>query len=153
TAGTLALSGGVASGTGGGSKLAIHAAWLSGGTPALSKPPVGSCTLSCSYPCGACTAPRFADDEYTGTGPGPDPQALHVFDGLGASESPAQVGSLNDDNFDPAPKQNAGVIGAAVYRASKQSYVVASAAQDGAPANPMTYGVPGGSAGRHIVYD
>src|SRR4029079_11782737 len=84
--------------------------------------------------------------------PGPWAVAVHVIDGLGTGES-AQVGSLNDDNFDPAPKQNAGVIGAALYRASKQSYVVASAAQDGAPANPMTYGVPGGSAGRHIVYD
>src|SRR5262249_55418438 len=140
-------------GTVGGSKLAIHAAWLSGGTPAISKPTIGSCTLSCSFPCGACSAARFAVDDYTLTVPGPYAQALHVIDGLGSGESPAEVGSLNDDNFDPAPKQNAGVIGAAVYRASKQSYVVASAAQDGAPANPMTYGVPGGSAARHIVYD
>jgi len=153
TAGALALSGGVASATVGGSKLAIHAAWISGGTPSITQPMVGSCNLSCSYPCGACDAARFAVDAYRVTVPGPYAQALHVLDGLGAGESAAQVGSLNDDNFDPAPKQNAGVIGAAVFRASKQSYVVASAAQDGAPANPMTYGVPGGSAGRHIVYD
>lgn len=153
TAGKLALSGGVASGTVGGSTLAIHAASLSGGTPAVSKPPVGGCTLSCSFPCGACTAARFAVDAYTVAVPGPYAQALHVIDGLAAGESAALVGSLNDDDFDPAPKQNAAVIGAAVYRASKQSYVVASAAQDGASPNPMTYGVPGGSAGRHIVYD
>ncbi|HMF40423.1 MAG TPA: MYXO-CTERM sorting domain-containing protein [Polyangia bacterium] len=153
TAGTLALSGAIASGTVGGSTVAIHAASLSGGTPAISKPEVGTCSVSCSYPCGACAAARFAVDDYTVTVPGPYAQALHVIDGLGAGETPAEVGSLNDDNFDPAPKQNAGVIGAAVYRSSKQSYVVASAAQDGAPADPMTYGVPGGSAGRHVVFD
>jgi MYXO-CTERM domain-containing protein len=154
TAGTLAPSGGVALGTVGGSQLAIHAAWLSGGTPAITKVQGGSCMVAnCSYPCGTCAAARFAVDDYTVSVPGPYAEAIHVFDGLASGESPAQVGTLNDDNFDPAPKMNAGVIGAAVYRAQKQSYVVASSAQDGAPANPMTYGVPGGSAARHIVFD
>ncbi|HXU02016.1 MAG TPA: MYXO-CTERM sorting domain-containing protein [Polyangia bacterium] len=153
TAGTLAQTGSIASGTVGGSKLAIHAAWLSGGTPTITKVAGGGCKVTCNWPCGSCDAARFNVDVYRVTMPGPYAQALHVFDGLAAGESPAQVGSLNDDNFDPAPKMNAGVIGAAVYRATKQSYVIASAAQDGASPNPMTYGVPGGSAGRHIVFD
>ena len=85
--------------------------------------------------------------------PGPWAVAVHVIDGLGASEAPATVGSMNDDDVDPAPKTNAGVIGAAVFRASKQSYVVASSAQDGASPATMTYGVPGGSASRHVVFD
>ena len=90
--------------------------------------------MSCSYPCGQCNAARFAVDEYSLSVPGTWAVAIHVIDGTGSSEAAAQVGSLNDDNFDPAPKQNAGVIGAAVYRGSKQSYVVASSAQDGASA-------------------
>src|SRR5262249_25038221 len=40
TAGTLSLAGGTATGTVGGSKLVIHAALLSGGTPAVSQPPL-----------------------------------------------------------------------------------------------------------------
>src|SRR5262249_51802188 len=50
-------------------------------------------------------------------------------------------------------KQNDGVIGAAVYRGEKQSYVVASSATDGVSPAKMTYGVPGQSPGRHIVFD
>jgi MYXO-CTERM domain-containing protein len=153
TAGTLKLSGAVAAGKVGGSALAIHAVTLSGGTPSIHQPTNGSCTLSCSYPCGACDAARFAVDEYSVAVPGPQALAIHVFDGLGSTEAQASVGSLNDDNFDPAPKQNAGVVGAAVYRAMKQSYVVASSAAKGAAGATMTYGVPGGSAGRHIVFD
>jgi hypothetical protein len=153
TNGTLTLSGGAASGTVGGSALAIHAAVLSGGTPTISQPTVGSCTLSCSYPCGACDAARFAVDEYSVKVPGPSALAIHVFDALAAGEAEAVVGSLNDDNYDPAPKQNAGVVGAAVYRASKQSFVVASSAAQGASGATMTYGVPGGSPARHIVFD
>jgi hypothetical protein len=155
TGGTLKINSttGIAAGTVGGSSLAIHPVLISGGTPTIVKPPVGGCTLSCSTPCGQCAAARFAVDEYSLKVPGPWAVAIHVIDGLASSDQPAEVGSLNDDNFDPAPKQNAGVIGAAVFRASKQSYVVASAAQDGVSPTNMTYGVPGGSAARHIVYD
>ena len=42
---------------------------------------------------------------------------------------------------------------AAVYRSLKQSFVVASNAQAGAAPVTMSYGVPGGSPARHIVYD
>jgi hypothetical protein len=153
TGGTLALSGEVASGTVGGSGLAIHAVLLSGGTPAISAPPVGECMISCSYPCGACDSARFPVDEYSVKVPGPWAVAVHVLDALGAGEAPATVGSLNDDAVDPAPKQNDGVIGAAVYRGMKQSYVVASSAMQGAAGPEMTYGVPGNSASRHVVFD
>jgi hypothetical protein len=153
TGGKMGLSNGVASGVAGGSAVAIHAVSLSGGSPAVSQPNVGSCNIGCNYPCGACDAARFAVDEYNVSVPGPSALAIHVIDGLASGEPEAQVGSLNDDNYDPAPKQNAGVIGAAVFRNMKQSYVVASSAAQGAAGSTMTYGVPGGSAGRHIVYD
>jgi hypothetical protein len=84
--------------------------------------------------------------------PGPWAVAIHVIDGLAATEDVATVGSINDVNYDPN-QTNAGVIGAAVFRGSKQSYVVASAAQDGAISATMTYGVPAASASRHVVFD
>jgi len=150
TAGTLALSGGTATGTVGGSKVAIHPVMLSGGTPSVFRPAVVN---NYRYPCGSCTNVRFAVDDYTLKVPGPWAVAVHVIDGLGSGEGPAQVGSLNDDNYDPAPKQNAGVLGAAVYRGSKQSFVVASSGVDGQAGAAMTYGVPGGSPSRHVVFD
>jgi hypothetical protein len=155
TGGTLKIDAatGIAMGVVGSSGVAIHPVTTSGATPSLSQPPVGGCKVSCSFPCGACTAARFAVDEYSLTVPGAWAVAIHVIDGLASGEAAAQVGSINDDNFDPAPKQNAAVMGAAVYRASKQSYVVASSAQDGASPATMTYGVPGGSASRHVVFD
>ncbi|HEY8039882.1 MAG TPA: hypothetical protein VIF15_08825 [Polyangiaceae bacterium] len=153
TAGTLKLSGGVAQGTSGGSQVAIHAVLLSGGAPAITQPSTSDCSLSCNYPCASCDTARFAVDAYRVKVPGPWAVAVHVIDALAASEAAATVGSMNDDTVDPAPKQNAGVLGAAVLRASKQSYVVASSAQDGAGGATMTYGVPGASASRHVVYD
>ncbi len=153
TAGTLSLSGAVATGTSGGSTLAIHEVLLSGGTPSVSQPPVGDCTVNCNDACGACFSARFAVDEYSVAVPGPWAVAVHVLDGLGAGEAQAVVGSMNDDVTDPAPKQNGGVLGAAVSRSGKQSYVVASSAMKGASGATMTYGVPGGSGSRHVVFD
>ncbi len=150
TGGTLLLSGAGASGTVGGSTVAIHPVLLPGATPAILHPQV---TDTYSFPCGSCTNARFPVDDYTAKVPGPWATAIHVIDGLGSGEAAAEVGSLNDDNFDPAPKQNGGVIGAAVYRGSKQSYVVASSAVDGQAGTTMTYGIPGGSASRHVVFD
>jgi hypothetical protein len=85
--------------------------------------------------------------------PGPWAVAIHVIDGLGVDEAQPTVGSIGDDNTDPAPKQNGAVIGAAVYRATKQSYVLASSAQSGLAGTTLTYSVPGASAARHVVFD
>jgi len=150
TAGTLKLGGSVASGTVGGSQVAIHPVLLAGGTPTITKPAVKN---DYDYPCGACSQGRFAVDDYGVKVPGPWAVAVHVIDGLVAGEALATVGSLNDDNFDPAPKQNAAVLGAAVYRGSKQSYVVAAAAQRGNAGASLSYGVPGASPSRHVVFD
>jgi hypothetical protein len=147
--GTLALSGGVATGTVGGSKVVVHGISLGGATPAIIRPSTAYCTATR----GACTNTRFPVDKYTLKVPGPYAVAIHAIDGLDAGEDAALTGSINDDNFDPPPKQNDGVIGAAVYRDSKQSFVVASSAQDGASPPTMTYGVPGGAASRHVVFD
>jgi len=151
--GGLALSGAVALGASGGSQVAIHPVLLSGGSPVVSQPEVGNCSVSCSYPCAACDAARFPVDEYAVSVPGPWAVAVHVIDGLATADAPATVGSMNDDATDPAPKANCGVLGAAVLRAGKQSYVVASSARQGALAATMTYAVPGGAASRHVVFD
>ena len=150
--GHLAPVGGVYQGPVGSSVVAIHPVELSGATPVVSQPPVGDCMLSCNYPCGACDTARFAVDEYRVTVPGTWAVAIHVIDGLGAGEAAPVVDSMNDATVDPG-QQNGGVLGASVFRGSKQSYVVASSAQDGVSPATMTYGVPGGSAGRHVVYD
>lgn len=158
--GGLTLSNGVATGTVGGSQVAIHAVLLSGGTPSVTQPTDCStnahdacCSLSCSYPCGSCTVSRFAVDEYEVTVPGPWAVAVHVIDGLASADSPATVASINDATVDPSGA-NTGVIGASIVRSGKQSYVVASSGTDGACAGgTMSYGTPGASAARHVVYD
>jgi hypothetical protein len=143
---------GAASGKVGGSQVAIHPVLLSGGTPTITQPPLGDC-FDKAYPYAMCQAVRVPVDDYSVKLPGDWAVAIHVIDGLAAGEAQAQVGSINDDTFDPAPKQNQGVIGAAVFRAQKQSYVIASSAVDGVSPSSLTYGVPGASPGRHIVYD
>jgi hypothetical protein len=154
TAGTLALdASGLAVGKVGASRLAIHRVRLSGGTPKIVKTRKSDCPGDCRYPCGSCTAARFDVDVYTVAVPGPFAVGIHVFDGLGDGEPPAAVGSINDGAVDPAPRQNAAVIGAAILRGSKQSYVIASSATGGAAPARMSYGVPGDSAARHIVFD
>jgi hypothetical protein len=151
--GGLKLDGRLATGTVGGSAIAIHAVTLSSGTPTITQPEVRECSASCDYPCGMCDAARFAVDEYQVKPSGPWAVAIHVIDGLAASETKAIVGAIGDDVYDPSPKQNAGVIGAAIFRGTKQSYVIASSAQDGAAGATMTYGVPGTNAARHVVFD
>jgi hypothetical protein len=150
TAGTLKLAGGLASGTVGGSQVVIHAVQAAGGTPVITQPPVKD---DYNYPCGKCSQGRFAVDNYGVTVPGPWAVAIHVIDGLAAGEAVPAVGSLGDDNYDPAPKQNGAVIGAAIYRASKQTYVLAASAVQGQAPSPLTYGVPGGGPSRHVVFD
>ncbi|HEY3820638.1 MAG TPA: hypothetical protein VGL81_25905 [Polyangiaceae bacterium] len=150
--GGLAASNGIYLGKAGSSQVAIHPVYLSGGTPAVTQPTTGDCTASCSYPCAQCNNVRFAVDEYQVKVPGTWAVAVHVIDGLGASEAPATVDSMNDGTVDPG-KQNTGVLGAAVLRTSKQTYVVASSAVDGVSPATMTYGVPGAGDARHIVFD
>jgi hypothetical protein len=147
TKGTLKIDGAVALGTAGGSQLAIHAVVLSGGTPAIVQPMV---TSNCYI--GTCDNVRFAVDEYVVKVPGPMATAIHVLDGLASGEERATVGSLTDATYDPG-HTNTAIIGAGVYRASKQSYVVASSADGGAAGDSLAYSVPGGSSGRHIVFD
>jgi MYXO-CTERM domain-containing protein len=151
--GGLMITADGAQGDAGNSSVAIHHVQLSGGAPEVLVPEVGDCSLSCSYPCGQCDAARFPVDKYQVKVPGPWAVAVHVIDALAKGEAAAVVGSLGDDTIDPAPKQNGDVLGAAVFRGGKQTYVVASSAEDGASKATMKYGVPGGSASRHVVFD
>lgn len=147
----LTLSGTVASGTVGDSKVAIHTVLLApSGTPAVSSPPVSECGGSAPY--GPCDHARTAIDKYEVTVPGPFAVAVHVIDGLAAAESAADVRAITAVSIDPNGS-NTDVIGAAIFRSSKQSFVVASSAIDGAAGSALTYSTPGGSAARHVVYD
>ncbi len=152
--GGLVASNGAYAGTVGGSKVVIHPVHLSGGTPSVSVPAIfnGSCSISCSYPCGKCTDTRFKVDAYEVSVPGTWAVAVHVIDGLASSDAAPTVLSIDDPSVDPSA-QNGGVVGASVLRNGKQSYVVASSAVDGAAGATMTYGVPGATASRHVVYD
>ena len=150
--GGLALSNGVYQGKIGSSQVVIHPVSIEGATPVISQPPVADCTLDCEYPCAMCDVGRFPSDAYRVTIPGPFAVGIHVIDGLASTDQPATIDSINDATIDPN-SQNTGVIGASVFRSSMQSYVVASSAKDGVSPTTMTYGVPGGSAGRHIVFD
>jgi hypothetical protein len=151
--GKLKLNGSVAKGPVGSSEIAIHAVSLSGGAPTITQPAVKECTVSCAFPCGQCDNARFPVDKYVVKVPGPYASAVHVLDALASGEPEARVGTMNDDATDPAPKQNAGVIGAAVNRANKQTFVVASSGKDGSISATLTYGVPALGASRHIVFD
>ncbi len=151
--GLAQVAGGNYAGVVGSSQVVIHPVVLGGATPAITQPSTGNCTLSCSYPCGQCDIAKFAVDEYRAAVPGPWAVAVHVVDGLASGDSAPTVDSMNDATIDPGAAQNGGVVGAAVLRSSVQSYVVASSARDGVSPATMTYGVPGATAGRHVVYD
>jgi hypothetical protein len=137
------------SGTVGGSTVALHLVAPSGATPTISQPGDQACTNS---HWALCTDGRFKADLYSLTVPGPWAVAIHVIDGVAKGSSLATVGSINSATYDPS-QQNGDVVGAAVFAGSKQTYVVASSAKSGASPTTMTYGVPGASAGRHVVYD
>jgi len=148
TPATLALSGNVASGTVGASRVAIHGVVLSGGAPHINTPEVGYCWDSNAY--GKCAKARFASTEYAVMLPGPKGFAVHVIDALGASDAPATTVPMSDPAIDAAA-QNGGVLGTAITRGGARSYVLA-ANGEAAPAT-MTYAVPGDVGGRHVVFD
>ncbi|HEY2901493.1 MAG TPA: MYXO-CTERM sorting domain-containing protein, partial [Polyangia bacterium] len=147
TAGTLKIDGSAVTGTVGTSTLAIHPVFLSGATPSIVKPGMDDNCFD-----GTCSNVRIPVDEYLLKVPGPWAVAVHVLDGLGATEAQATVSSMNDPAYDPG-KANGGIVGAAVYRGSKQTYVVAASAMDGKAGDTLSYAVPGASSGRHIVFD
>ncbi len=140
---------GSAVGTSGGSQVVITPVFLSPGgePPTIRQPHVGE-----NCPTGGCSDVRFAVDLYSVKVPGPFAVAVHVIDALATGEAPATVGSLTSAAYDPGGR-NAGIIGAAVFRSTRQTFVVASSAQDGAAGGTLTYATPGASAARHIVFD
>jgi hypothetical protein len=147
TTAPLALAGKVAAATVGTSDVAIHVVALSGGTPAVQAVPA---TPDCYD--GTCTGGRFATFAYSVEIPGPKALAVHVIDALAHGEAPATVGSMNEAPYD-ATGANGGIVGAAVWRSFKQTYVVASSAQDGLAGAEIAYAVPGPAAARHVVFD
>jgi MYXO-CTERM domain-containing protein len=151
--GGLTASGNLYSGAVGASKVVIHPVKLSGGTPSVTTPAIfnGSCSISCSYPCGKCTDTRFKVDAYKVSVPGTWAVAVHVIDGLASGDSVPFVVPMDDPSVDLG--KNPDVIGASVLRNGKQSYVVASSATDGVSPATMTYGVPSSATSRHVVYD
>ena len=150
--GHLMFAGIVATGTVGGSHVAIHQVSTAGGTAHITAPDHLSDSSNCagSYPYGPCNDARFAVDIYALDVPGPYASAVHVIDGYATTG--ATVGSINDATYADA-MGNTQVVGAAVFSAMHQSYVLASSAHDGAAGATITYSVPGTSASRHVVFD
>ena len=150
TPATLAMAGNVARGTSGRSALAIHTVEMSPpATPAVRQIPR---SVECQDPAfGACAAARFAVGEYHAEIMGGQVIAVHVIDGLGASEAPAEVTSIAAPD---APPENAGAVGAMVHRGATTTFVVANRAfADGPSGDPMTYSVPGAAPSRQVVFD
>ncbi len=152
--GGLTLAGTGATGAVGASRVAIHTVLTSGGAPRILAPDHLSDSSSCtsSYPSGDCNDARFAVDIYALDVPGPFATAVHVIDAAAAADTGATVGSIADAPYADA-SGNPDVIGAAVFAATHQSYVLASSAHEGASGASMTYSVPGTSASRHVVFD
>jgi MYXO-CTERM domain-containing protein len=136
----------------GASSLAIHAVKL---LPAGAAAPTMRATMKTddcgTVKFGACRVSRSATQEYVWEPGGPDVLAVHVFDGLAMGEAPADVAPIDAAPIDTTPAENAGVVGASIFRAQKQTFVVEPATLP-APAT-LTYGVPGMNPSRHVVFD
>ena len=142
TPATLSLAGGVARGVTGGSALAIHAVTREPpAEPVVRAVPASSGCGNEGW--GACTDARFPVGEYALRLTGPEIFAVHVLDGLGQKEAPAEVAALT----------SASVAGATVLRAGKRSFVVATRSPSPAPPPEIAYDVPGAQAARHVVFD
>lgn len=134
----------------GASSLAIHAVKLSPAMP----PVIRAAMVGTSCPdklFGACRVSTFATNEYAYEVPGPDVLAVHVLDGLAKGEAAADVAPVDAAPIDATPAQNAGIVGASIFRATKQTFVLEPATLP-APAT-LTYGVPGTNPSRHVVFD
>ena len=142
TPATLALAGGVARGTTGGSALVIHA--VAAEPPAQpvvrAVPASGECD---GENFGACSAARFPVGEYALRLTGQQILAVHVLDGVGQKEAAAEV----------APIASPSVAGASVGRAGKRTFVVAARAPSPTPPAQIAYDVPGAQSARHVVFD
>ena len=133
----------------GGSSLAIHAVKLVPATaPVLRQPVTAS---DCGDVQGACSVARSAVYEYAWEAAGPDLLAVHAIDGLVKGAAAADVAPIDAPPIDTTPAENAGVVGASVYRAQKQTFVLEPAVLP-APAT-LSYSVPGANPSRHVVFD
>lgn len=146
---TLGDAGAVPAATGdlGASRLAIHVVALSGGTPAIRSIPIGDCDQG---PAGACTAARIPVDEYGLDVPGPEALAVHVIDARGTDEPPALVARLDVRAGDGG---GGDLVGAAVRRGARVSYVLAGATPGAAASSRLSYTVPGDLGARHLIFD
>jgi hypothetical protein len=118
--------------------------------PVIRAAPVGT---ACPYDklFGACRIGTFATTEYSYEAGAAEVIAVHVLDGLTKGEAAADVAPIDAAPIDTTPAQNAGVVGASVFRANKQTFVLEPATLP-APAT-LTYGVPGTNPSRHVVFD
>ena len=139
----------IARGDVGVSSLAIHAVKLTPATAPLLRQPVTA--GDCGAAAGGCAVARNNVWEYAWEVPGPEVVAVHAIDGLAQGEIAADVAAIDATPIDTTPAENAAVVGASVFRAQKQTFVLEPAAVPG-PAT-LTYSVPGGNPSRHVVFD
>ena len=146
TPASLNLTANVATGVVGGSKLVIHGVALSGGTPTAAKVALDDCWTSSDY--GKCAGSRFKVDEYAVNLPGPTAYAVHVIDGVGASEAPSTVTTMTDST------DNAKILGASLDgKGGARTIVISSNLMTAAAPATFTYASAGDKAARHIVFD
>ena len=141
---TLAAAGGhpVARGQVGASALAIHAVVVEprAAPTIVAVPKSRECADDVG---GACTAARFPVHEYALKVTGDEVLAIHVLDGLGRAEAPAEVAALREP----------GAVGVSIRRAGKQTYVVAAARPQAQPPSRLSYAAAGAGPARHVVFD
>jgi hypothetical protein len=149
----LKLTDGIARGRVGASGLAIHPVLFSPpASPALAAIPAGGNCDDERF--GACKVARFAVTEYAVDLSGPEALAIQVIDGLAAAAPPAGVKSLNDPTIAGVPDGNRAVVGAAVTRDGRTTFVVTSAgARTAGDSSALAYVVPVAGPTRQVVFD
>ena len=139
TPATLTFATDTATGSVGGSAVAIRYPWSSDGTPVVSSPPIGDCSTG---DFGSCADARFAVQELGLDVAGPSAGAIAVVDAYATSAATPDVELVS----------GTGYRGVSLARAGMRWLVLGSDAPDGAPGASLTYDAPA-EPSEHVVVD
>ena len=139
TPATLSLTADTATGSVGGSTVAIRYLWSSSGAPVIGTPAIGDCSTG-SF--GACTDARFAVRELSLDVAGPDAGAIAVIDAYASGGSAPSADLLS----------GSGYRGVSFARGGKRWLVIGSDAPDGSPGASLSYDAPA-ELSEHVVVD
>jgi hypothetical protein len=137
----LALSGDAATGTVGGSSIAIRKLWSSSGTPTVRDMPL---TPECSSTNRACDMSRLPSGrEYRLDVPGPNASAIHVVDAQAVGQTPPSNVLLS----------GSGYRGVLLDHGGARIAVITNDGPDATPGTSLVYRVPAGADATHVVVD